>query len=108
MQSKKNFVFLKLFQKFFELFILKIKFSFNLTAIVVKEFEIFVTEQQQKQQELQNEDFNSYFYIGHKENDINLDLLFHFDIGQIILSESIRIQTTFSLFFSFTFPNLSN
>ena len=69
----------------------KIKFSFNLTAIVIKEFEIFVTEQQLKQQEQQNEDFNSYFYIGHKENDINLDLLFHFDIGQIILSESIII-----------------
>ncbi len=71
----------------------KIKFSFNLKPIVIKEFEIFVTQdqqqQQKQQQQLHDNDLNSYFYIGHKENEINLDLLFNFDIGQLILSEGI-------------------
>jgi hypothetical protein len=69
----------------------KIEFSFNLKPIVIKVFEIFVTQdqQQQKQQQQHGNDLNSYFYIDHKENEINLDLLFNFDSGQLILSEGI-------------------
>lgn len=86
---------------------IKIKYSFNLKQIENKEFEIFLNNDQQKLQQLEyqqrqqqqqqqqgyessNIDLNSYLYIGHKENEINLDLLFHFDIGQIILSEGIH------------------
>ena len=80
---------------------LKIQSSLNLKPLVVKDFEIFTSNEAADDQELSQQQLaksieaqleemrkDTFLYIGHQKTEINNDdHLFQFDIGQIILSQ---------------------
>ncbi len=70
----------------------KISHSLNMSHIVEKEFELFFPSQPIKHALSKiNENSSCFFYLGHQEKDANVSGSFKYDLGQVILSKSIRL-----------------
>jgi hypothetical protein len=71
-----------------------LSYCLNATEILNKEFEIqyatpFLAQTQHKQQ--QNNYNNSCLFIGHEEKNNEFNYLFHYDLGQVILSKGNQL-----------------
>jgi hypothetical protein len=66
----------------------KISYSLNASELVDKEFEIFCPPNKPVGRNLsQLLSQNFYFYIGHQEKNAELNHLFNYDLGQVVLSK---------------------
>ena len=68
----------------------KITYSLNATKMVSKEFEIHCSAQQMQsltQKQVLNQLSSLFMFIGHQELKAELNYLFHYDLGQVLLSK---------------------
>ncbi len=78
----------------------RITYSLNATKLVSKEFEIHCSQQQMnslaplKNNNNNNTQLNSnlYLLIGHQETNTELNYLFHYDLGQVLLSKGLNLK----------------